>query len=122
MKVLDPFSGYRLASGHPIFHLALFTGSFIAESYMVGDAHESADECFNLLRWTHFFIFSLSLFSAYANLDSEIPFAEENEKANQETVAVETMQRRHRDSMWKLTNRACETIAVFCYQIAIFFV
>ena len=33
MKNLDPFAGYRLASGHPIFHLSLFLSSFIAESY-----------------------------------------------------------------------------------------
>ena len=28
MKLLDPFAGYRLASGHPFFHIALFIGSF----------------------------------------------------------------------------------------------
>ena len=29
MKLLDPFAGYRLASGHPFFHIALFIGSFM---------------------------------------------------------------------------------------------
>ena len=29
MKFLDPFAGYRLASGHPFFHIALFAGSFL---------------------------------------------------------------------------------------------
>lgn len=33
MKVLDPFAGLRLASGHPIFHISLFVGSYAAEYY-----------------------------------------------------------------------------------------
>lgn len=33
MKVLDPWAGYRLASGHPIFHFSLFLGSFIPPAY-----------------------------------------------------------------------------------------
>ena len=32
MKLLDPFTGYRLASGHPFFHVALFIGSFLVSS------------------------------------------------------------------------------------------
>lgn len=34
MKNLDPFAGYRLASGHPIFHLSLFVSSYVAASYV----------------------------------------------------------------------------------------
>ena len=33
MKVLDPWAGYRLASGHPIFHFSLFVGSFVPPAY-----------------------------------------------------------------------------------------
>lgn len=32
MKLLDPFAGYRLACGHPFFHVALFTGSFFVDA------------------------------------------------------------------------------------------
>lgn len=38
MKILDPFAGYRLASGHPIFHISLFVGSFSAEIYAKREA------------------------------------------------------------------------------------
>lgn len=40
MKILDPFAGYRLASGHPIFHISLFIGSYAAEMYA---KHEAMD-------------------------------------------------------------------------------
>ena len=29
MKLLDPFAGYKMAIGHPLFHMALFSASFI---------------------------------------------------------------------------------------------
>ena len=28
MKLLDPFAGYKLAIGHPLFHMALFGASW----------------------------------------------------------------------------------------------
>ena len=28
MKLLDPFGGYKLADGHPIYHVVFFLGSF----------------------------------------------------------------------------------------------
>ena len=35
MKLLDPFAGYRLASGHPFFHAALFITSWFVS--LIGD-------------------------------------------------------------------------------------
>ncbi len=37
MKLLDPFAGYRLASGHPFFHVALFAGSFLVTANLNED-------------------------------------------------------------------------------------
>ena len=38
MKVLDPMSGVRLASGHPFYHVSLFVASWIA---LAADANDS---------------------------------------------------------------------------------
>ena len=74
MKNLDPFAGYRLASGHPIFHLSLFASSWIAEVYAEGQRSiPIAETSFWILRWAHFLLFSLALCSIFANKDSEIP-------------------------------------------------
>ena len=35
MKLLDPFAGYRLASGHSFLHVALFCVSFLV--HFLGD-------------------------------------------------------------------------------------
>lgn len=29
MKILEPFAGYRLASGHALLHVAYFSGMFL---------------------------------------------------------------------------------------------
>ena len=57
MKLLDPFSGYRLASGHFFFHVSCFVCSFGVEltKAPVGDYYSSEiDEAFDLVRWAHF--------------------------------------------------------------------
>lgn len=33
MKLLDPFAGIKLATGHPLFHFAFFVGSFAVGVY-----------------------------------------------------------------------------------------
>ena len=76
MKNLDPFAGYRLASGHPIFHLSLFISSYIAESYQTHEAINVADTAFFILRWSHFLLFTLAICSIFATKDSDIPLAE----------------------------------------------
>lgn len=122
MKNLDPFAGYRLASGHPIFHLSLFVSSFLAESYVKNPVNPVAEEAFWILRWSHFLLFTLAMCSIFATKDSEIPLAEADEKSTEQEVLREKMEILHRDSVWKLFGRVCDTISVFCYQGAIFYV
>ena len=76
MKLLDPFAGYRLASGHPIFHACLFICSYIPEVYD-GDGRENLsptiEEAFWMLRWTHFHLFILTTLAIVARKDSDVP-------------------------------------------------
>ena len=83
MKLLDPFAGYRLASGHPYFHIALFAGSWCVVA--VGEkgfiSSKEITEAFNLLRWGHFVLFMLAIFEGIAERPSDIP---EEKKGDQE--------------------------------------
>ena len=56
MKLLDPFAGYRLASGHEFFHIALFTGSFWVTNFGEVDSYDDPGikHAFIMLRWGHF--------------------------------------------------------------------
>ena len=74
MKLLDPFSGYRLASGHSFFHVALYICS-----YFVGvtgdDAIESPADiefCFGLLRYGHLALILLAVIEAILLRPSKI--------------------------------------------------
>ena len=64
MKLLDAFAGYRLACGHPFFHVALFTGSwFVDAAGETGFVSNAAiTDAFTLLRWGHFTLFMLAIF------------------------------------------------------------
>ena len=62
------------------------------------------------------------MISAWVNVDSEIPEPKYDEKATREEVEMETMQIRHRDSVYKLVGRVLDTVQVFMYQTAIFYV
>ena len=75
MKVLDPFAGYRLASGHPIFHFSLFAGSFVPPAYYNLSPELLPDyemTCFMVLRWAHFALFSIAILTHVFNIDSKI--------------------------------------------------
>jgi len=41
VKLFEPFSGYRLASGHAVMHLAFFLGSYAASFLAL---HEMAED------------------------------------------------------------------------------
>ena len=75
MKLLDPFAGYRLASGHPFFHAALFLCSWFVTK--IGDADNLSSstikEAFNLLRWAHFILIILAAIQSFLNSPSKIP-------------------------------------------------
>jgi len=80
MKLLDPFAGYRLASGHFLFHLSCFVCSFGVEftKAPVGDYYsDDIDDAFRLVRWAHFCLFILAMFEIYANHPS--PLSEKND-------------------------------------------
>jgi len=66
--LLDPFAGYRLASGHPFFHLALFICSFFVR-FNGDDSLQSAEDivdCFTLLRYAHLTLIVLAVIEAIA--------------------------------------------------------
>ena len=77
-----------------------------------------------MLRWSHFALFSLALFSFLGNIDSEIKPIDENKdgKIDQYEIASAELRRRNRDSVWKIMSRILDTISVFLYQGAVFYV
>ena len=81
MKLLDPFAGYRLACGHPFFHIALFTASWFVDVCGESNFFSSQDitSAFDLLRWGHFVLFMLAIFEEIARRPSDIP---EKERAD----------------------------------------
>ena len=124
MKLLDPFAGYRLASGHPFFHLALFGCSFFAEKYGKSK-HVSVTEiveAFNMLRWAHFILFVLAIFSAMLEKPSKIPAPDaDTEKGADEDEDRTRLKIYHRDGSKKLFSRILSTISVFIYQGSVFY-
>ena len=68
MKVLEPWAGFRLASGHPLFHIAQFIASWIAISVAKNepDAPFLVVRAFNCLRWGHFACFVLHFVSNFS--------------------------------------------------------
>ena len=121
MKLLDPFAGYRLASGHPFFHIALFVGSwFILIFGDKDDAFVSSApifEAFAMLRWAHFFLFALSMAEAWMNRPSPIPPTIDEE--DDDGLAKHRIM--HRDGSYKLLSRIFACIAVFVYQGTVFY-
>lgn len=74
MKLLDPFAGYRLASGHAFFHIALFSCSWIVSSLDVPDNDSTQiKHCFVVLRWGHFILVALAFIENFLVKPSEIP-------------------------------------------------
>ena len=125
MKLLDPFAGYRLASGHPFFHIALFICSFLVD--IVGEhgfvSSETIQYAFNLLRWGHFALFMLAIFEAIASRPSPIPETKSADIENKDEaqVARDSQKIANRDGSWKLFSRICNTLSVFIYQGTVFF-
>ena len=128
MKLLDPFAGYRLASGHPFFHIALFCGSFMIGPF--GDSNnnfESTSEihqAFGLLRWAHCILFMLATLQGFLDYPSDIEKAEqktEGEELNEDEKEKAKWEVEHRDGYKKLFSRLCATVSVFLYQGSVFF-
>ena len=81
MKLLDPFAGYRLASGHEFFHIALFAGSFWVMNFGVEGFYsdEQIKHAFIMLRWGHFILVVLSILEKLLTRPSVIPPKKEEE-------------------------------------------
>ena len=63
VKTLDPFAGYRAASGHPFFHVALFFGSYLGVNMgaLEFESSKGIQIAFTMLRWGHFVLFMLGI-------------------------------------------------------------
>ena len=129
MKLLDPFAGYRLASGHPIFHLAYFVGSWTVnyfeheEDFIVSRGH--IVDCFYAFRWVHFTVFLISILSGIADTPSNLPHEltdEDDEEDEQKQEKKLKMARiLHRDTKWRTLARFLDTVCVFLYQGVVFY-
>ena len=134
MRLLDPFAGLQLASGHPIFHACLFICSYIPEMYDSDKAvSPTIEEAFMMLRWTHLVLFIITTLAIFSKIDSDVPLVinekEENVEGKEETEKENHVQgisaerlNDHRDSRWKLLARSCDTLSAFFYQGVIFHV
>lgn len=127
MKLLDPFAGYRLASGHPFFHIALFAGSYCVQAFGsdLWDSSPSIIEAFDMLRWSHFILFSLAMIESYCNMPSKIKSDDaqlDSERGSQSAAdqTKETLKMYHRDGSWKLIARVLSSFSVFVYQGSVF--
>ena len=72
MKILEPFAGYKLASGHAYFHLAYFCASFFVSVNPEADYGASVPSsafisAFIMMRWIHLTVFVLSFPAFYAS-------------------------------------------------------
>ena len=126
MKLLDPFAGYRLASGHPFFHAALFTCSWFVSK--IGDIDnisiDAIQDAFQVLRWAHLTLIILAACQSALNRPSKIPEIEDNfgedEDGEKERVLAKTKVI-HRDGSYKLFSRVLASVQVFVYQGAVFY-
>lgn len=50
MRLREPFSGYKLSSGHYMFHLAYLCGSFLPMDFTENQCHEDFDSA-NRVLW-----------------------------------------------------------------------
>ena len=119
MKLLDPFAGYRLASGHPVFHLAYFVGSWSVDYFKNEEEFLTKGpiiEVFHVMRWVHLTIFGLALVSGLADRPTNIPEAKEEDKADKHHLSKVL----HRDAQLRTFSRFLDTISVFLYQGAVF--
>ena len=123
MKLLDPFAGYRLASGHPVFHLAYFAGSWVV-TYFEEDQQTIISrgkivEVFYILRWIHLVVFFTSILSGWADRPSNLP--EDVDKHDDGETMIDIQKVLNRDSKWRTFSRFLDTVSVFLYQCTVFF-
>ena len=49
MRLKEPFQGYKLSSGHFMFHMAYLAGSYYAVHYVIDDPKVFDDESYRIL-------------------------------------------------------------------------
>ena len=113
MKLLDPFSGYRLASGHPFFHLGLFVCSWFVPFTGKDDIHstEKIEHCFILLRYAHAVIIFSTVIEYFLSQPSAI-----HNKAHTKVRDI-----KHRDSHKVAFASTLDIMSVFMYQGIMFY-
>ena len=66
MRLREPFSGYKLSSGHYLFHLAYLVGSYLPMNMRSDQCHEdygAANRVMQYLRVAHLLVPVFNLFS-----------------------------------------------------------
>ena len=71
MRLREPFQGYKLSSGHPMFHIAYLLGSLFALKYVLNGGDKAEDpasyDVFNQLNLAHFLVPCFNLLSYICN-------------------------------------------------------
>ena len=115
MKLLDPFAGYRLASGHAFFHISLFAISWLVVGSLGEDSFTSCAEIvyvFKMLQWGHFLLFTFATIEYICERPSKIP-EEQNDEDDKKLALVKVI---NRDGTQNLTARIFSSISMFIYQ------
>ena len=141
MKVLEPWAGVRLASGHPLFHLAQFIASWIALSIGKGepDAPFLIERAFKALQWGHFACFMLYFLANFARrfraLSSDHEETEADASAGEKDPSAAKKGDPSADTLdgfkarasvsrgeeaRKVFSRVLDTLSVFVYQGTVF--
>ena len=95
MRLREPFQGYKLSSGHPMFHIAYLIGSFIAVKYVLDKSDSENSESMdvlNQLNIAHLLVPCFNLVSYFCNKYEHF-----------------------------VTARVLDTISIFQYQATIFY-
>lgn len=114
MRILEPFAGYRMASGHFIYHIAFFIGSFWVDTNGLTGIDNINTKAFITLRWGHAITFMLSLVSIYCDRQELVT------KSSKDLSALEQANARS-NQLLNLFAKFCDNAAVFIYQFAVFY-
>lgn len=123
VKTLDPFAGYRLASGHPFFHIALFCASyFVLPVGALGfQSSQSITSAFDYLRWGHFLVFTMAIVQGLVTRPSPVPTTPSEVSENSREQEIQRIKIAHRDGTGKIFARLCNTLSMMIYQGTVFY-
>ena len=135
MKLLEPFSGYSLANGIAIFHIALFAGTFFVKKYnQVSDEETDPDitKAFRMLRVSHVCVAILSIIATLCDIKKVPDDYEEEPEGDEKEKALETEEKEkeklkekyvsmNQGSNYKIIASFCQIISIFQYSICVFY-